>query len=432
MEINKKSRAELKAYFVKNALPTEGNFRDLIDAGLNQKDDGLVKAADQPAQIAASTAGDKPAIHLYESFATDTKPAWALSLQAGGKKGLGIGDGDGQNRLFIDATTGGVGIGTADPAGNKLRVAGNVLVDGAGGTAMLVIKDGNVGIGTADPAGNKLRVAGNILVDGTDGKARVSFGSTTRQMLNLWADGYGIGVQDGTTYFRTGSHFAFYKGGAHSDTTLAPGTGGAAMLVIKDGDVGIGTADPGGYKLNVTGNVKVGGAITPSVGNSASNGIMFPADPGGGTGDAAWIRYMVVSGESTKLQIGTSNDPDDTVSIWQYGAERLLVSSGIVYVSNIQLFSDRLLKHDIAPLGPVLGRVLRLQGVQYRWVDEKMGAGPQIGLIAQDVEAVFPELVSETHEGTKSVDYARLVAPLVEAVKELAAEVEALKLARAT
>ncbi|XXX71794.1 hypothetical protein WMF30_29525 [Sorangium sp. So ce134] len=167
MEINKKSRTELKAYFVKNALPTESNFRDLIDAGLNQKDDGLVKSADQPVQIAASTAGDKPAIHLYESFATDTKPAWALSLQAAGKKGLGIGDGDGRTRLFIDGATGNVGIGTADPAGNKLRVAGNVLVDGADGAAMLVIKDGNVGIGTQDPS-YKLQVNGSLSASSVD------------------------------------------------------------------------------------------------------------------------------------------------------------------------------------------------------------------------------------------------------------------------
>src|SRR5262245_38386153 len=119
MEINKKSRTELKAYFVKNALPTASNFSDLIDAALNQKDDGLVKSADQPVQIAASTAGDKPAIQLYESFATDTKPAWVLSLQVAGKKGFGIGDGDGRNSFFIDTSTGDVGLGTADPAGNK-------------------------------------------------------------------------------------------------------------------------------------------------------------------------------------------------------------------------------------------------------------------------------------------------------------------------
>lgn len=110
MEINKKSRTELKAYFVKNALPTAGNFSDLIDAAMNQKDDGLVKSADQPLAIAASTAGDKPAIHFYESFATDTRPAWVLSLQADGKKGFGVGDGDGKNHLFIDGATGDVGV----------------------------------------------------------------------------------------------------------------------------------------------------------------------------------------------------------------------------------------------------------------------------------------------------------------------------------
>ncbi|WP_437963923.1 tail fiber domain-containing protein [Sorangium sp. So ce260] len=452
MEINKKSRTELKGYFVKNALPTASNFSDLIDAGLNQKDDGIAKSADQPVQIAASTAGDKPAIHLYESFATDTKPAWVLSLQADTKKGLGIGDGDGNSRLFIDGVTGGVGIGTADPAGNKLRVAGNVLVDGA------------------------------------DGKARVSFGSSNRQMLNLSTEAYGIGVQTSTAYFRSSSNFAFYKGGVHADGALDPGAGGAAMLVIKDGNVGIKTATPpeglslasgvtlmfgvddtnrevnngkiaykrftrgldivgaadstdpakreitfhaqGGSKF--LGDVLVRGAITPSVGNSASNGIMFPTDPGTGGGDSAWIRYMVISGETTKLRIGIDNDPDDTLSLWQAGAERLLISNGQVSVNGVHISSDRRLKRDIAPLGPSLGRVLRLAGVYYRWVDEKIGSGLQIGLIAQDVEAVFPELVSATHEGTKGVDYARLVAPLIEAVKELAAEVEALKRSRTT
>src|SRR6185503_7542169 len=124
MEINKKSRTELKAYFVKNALPTASNFSDLIDAALNQKDDGLVKSADQPVQIAASTAGDRPAIQLYESFATDTKPAWVLSLQVAGKKGLGVGDGDGKNSLFIDGTTGNVGVSGA------LTVTGAATITG--------------------------------------------------------------------------------------------------------------------------------------------------------------------------------------------------------------------------------------------------------------------------------------------------------------
>ena len=44
MDIDKRNRTELKAYFVKNAIPTQSNFAELIDAMLNQKDDGIVKA----------------------------------------------------------------------------------------------------------------------------------------------------------------------------------------------------------------------------------------------------------------------------------------------------------------------------------------------------------------------------------------------------
>ena len=52
---------------------------------------------------------------------------------------------------------------------------------------------------------------------------------------------------------------------------------------------------------------------------------------------------------------------------------------------------------------------------------------PNIGLLAQDVEVVAPELVSTDDEGFKSVDYGRLSAILVEAVKELAARLTALE-----
>ena len=43
MEVTSKSRSQLKAYFVKNAIPTESNFVDLIDGMVNPKDDGIVK-----------------------------------------------------------------------------------------------------------------------------------------------------------------------------------------------------------------------------------------------------------------------------------------------------------------------------------------------------------------------------------------------------
>jgi hypothetical protein len=51
--------------------------------------------------------------------------------------------------------------------------------------------------------------------------------------------------------------------------------------------------------------------FVPAVG--ASNGIRFPNDPGGGSGDTAWMSYYVVSGEKTVLEIGVANDPSGAI-----------------------------------------------------------------------------------------------------------------------
>ncbi len=61
------------------------------------------------------------------------------------------------------------------------------------------------------------------------------------------------------------------------------------------------------------------GAITPAMGNSSTAGIQFPADPGGGAGDTAWIRYYPRQGESCTLELGVSNDADDHIALMSSG-----------------------------------------------------------------------------------------------------------------
>ena len=91
--------------------------------------------------------------------------------------------------------------------------------------------------------------------------------------------------------------------------------------------------------------------------------------------------------------------------------------------------SDRRWKKNIQPLRSPLDKITGLQGVSYEWkVDEydDLGftEGKQVGLVAQAVERVLPELVSEDRNGYKSVSYSKLTAVLVEAVKELNKENE--------
>jgi hypothetical protein len=86
--------------------------------------------------------------------------------------------------------------------------------------------------------------------------------------------------------------------------------------------------------------------------------------------------------------------------------------------------SDQRWKKDIKTLDNSLSKIAALRGVSYQWrqdefPDKNFSKGAQIGVIAQEIEQIFPELVSEDDQGYKSVSYASLVAPLIEAVKAL-------------
>ncbi|MBV6641049.1 MAG: tail fiber domain-containing protein [Cyclobacteriaceae bacterium] len=92
--------------------------------------------------------------------------------------------------------------------------------------------------------------------------------------------------------------------------------------------------------------------------------------------------------------------------------------------------SDRNLKENIEPIANPLSIVHQLNGVRYTWNDKAQGSRPgthDIGVIAQEVEAVLPELVKETPDGYKAVNYAQLVAVLIEAIKDLESQVETLR-----
>jgi hypothetical protein len=81
--------------------------------------------------------------------------------------------------------------------------------------------------------------------------------------------------------------------------------------------------------------------------------------------------------------------------------------------------SDIRLKKDVKPIEKALDQIARLRGVTFHWKDKKNDNGQQVGVIAQEVEKVFPQVVSTGGSGYKSVAYSNLVAPLIEAVKEL-------------
>jgi Chaperone of endosialidase len=81
--------------------------------------------------------------------------------------------------------------------------------------------------------------------------------------------------------------------------------------------------------------------------------------------------------------------------------------------------SDERLKNVVSPITGALDKLLKINGFYYTWKDSSLGSGLQIGVGAQTVERVFPELVQTDSSGRKSADYQRLTAPIIEAIREL-------------
>ncbi len=89
--------------------------------------------------------------------------------------------------------------------------------------------------------------------------------------------------------------------------------------------------------------------------------------------------------------------------------------------------SDARLKKDVRTLDDALEKMLNMRGVSYTWKTDVNSEQPQIGVIAQEVEKIYPEFVHTDDDGMKSVNYAQMTAVLIEAVKALNTKINNLE-----
>lgn len=105
-----------------------------------------------------------------------------------------------------------------------------------------------------------------------------------------------------------------------------------------------------------------------------------------------------------------------------------LETGDVVFSGNVVTYSDRRLKKDVKPLENALEKVMKLDGVNYKRIGNDTDR-VECGFIAQDLQEVIPEVVIEQtdEDKTLAVDYAKLNAYLVEAIKEQQKMIEELK-----
>lgn len=276
---------------------------------------------------------------------------------------------------------------------------------------MRITGDGNVGIGTTAPA-VKLDVVGAIRtsVSSTDYGA-LEQGSSTPNLFLRYSNTDRVRI--------TSNGISYLNGGNVGIGITAPGlrteivgtmgwpatSGGTQNGALRIGGAGVGSSVV--LDMGINGQLgALGGGWLQSTNkfNLASANPLFLNPNGGNVG----IGMGTTTPPGYRLQVGNAAD----------GSQARANAWGIL--------SDIRLKKNLAKLTGALDKISQINGYYFNWnvgTDKKR----QFGVIAQEVEKVLPEVVSEDSEGFKSVEYGKLSPLVIEAIKELKAENNALK-----
>jgi hypothetical protein len=314
-------------------------------------------------------------------------------------------------RLVLDSS-GNVGIGTTSPS-NKLSVQGSA--DFAG----------NVGIGTTSP-GAVLNVVGNspantqvhlqgsgnaggglrVFPGGTGNSAAVEVYETSDTTLTNYSRGF-----MNMNYPVTGAFNIFTQAaGSGTARPLVFGTDGVErMRITQSGNVGIGVSNPI-YKLEVD--------------TSGSDTAVFgTTDSGFGVGGYSSSGYGVFG--STSSGHGVHGIAPNSMGYAGYFEGKVFVTLTVCAANIMCAPSDARLKQNLRPLSYGLRELQKLHPVTWQWKDTTT-TQLNLGLVAQEVEPVLPELLlrDADNKGSLGLNYMGLIPVLVKGIQEQQSQIE--------
>lgn len=345
-------------------------------------------------------------------------------------------------------------VSTTTVLASHLTISGNATAKSISLVSNLIVNgnatvEGNITLPIGNITTNTLNVSNSINVDGSVGVVGTVYTDTIMPNTpNGQISIYGVNLVNlSRTVINTvvSTTDALYVNNAGTDGAVVisqESTGHPALDITISGTKRLVLQDK---TLTVSGNVIVASNLTIS--GTTSIGTASIGNTLTITGKTTMNENLTVSGLSTfnqfntvqltpstpvfKVNNSTASSTYFTISthsntetcLAQIGGE-LIVGDDITAFGTITQSSDERLKTNVKTLTNSLELVSKLRGVEYDLIRDN---SHNVGLIAQEVEAVVPEVVKTDTSGMKSVAYANLVAHLIEAIKELKAKVELLE-----
>lgn len=338
---------------------------------------------------------------------------------------------------------GNVGIGTSSPGfplnfgnilGDKISLFGNAgghYGFGIQGSLLQVYTEASgsdiaFGYGSSNAFNETMRIKGNGYVGiGTPAPGYpLNFPNTLGDKISLYGNSgnhYGMGIQGGL--------LQIYAGTATDDVAFGYGSSGAfteTMRTKGNGDVGIGTSSPFAYGHGGTNKILELKNTAAAAVNVQSHLILSTSSNGGSLGGVTWASTSL-AGEQRTGFVGNIYETANATRLVFYArseagvlAEKFNIQSNgnAVLQGTLTQLSDIRLKTNIDHLTGTLDGLMRLNGYTYNWKDEGRDKEQQIGLLAQEVQKVYPQLVKQNEKGELSVNYMGLIPVLLEGMKE--------------
>ena len=370
-----------------------------------------VRAANTTQDVLLTTAGSDANIDLL----IQTKGTGSITLDTGTSTGvIDLKPGSSNLRIWDNTSTHYHEVITGDPTANRTISLPNANVTLVSGTMVPTTGTGATGSwgisvtgSSGSTTGNAATVTNGVYTSGDQTIAGVkTFSSTISGSITGNA-----GTVTGGVYTSGNQTIADTK--TFSSTITGSITGNAGTVtggVYTSGDQTI-----AGVKTFSSNIVAPGISRTGDFTIDASGDIILDAQ-------GNQIYFYDAGVQRGYLGVGAA----DTISLYT-GASTLnttFAGANLTCSGDITSSSDARLKENVVTVDSALDKVSNLRGVYYNKIGE---TERKLGVIAQEVEAVIPEVVSSDIDGMKSVAYANMVGLLIEAIKELKAEINELK-----